>query len=224
MAEKRKEQQDDVSGSGTEPKEASEKRKEKASAKTEPSRGAEPAKAQASARAPEPDRGQVKVWLLIGVAVVVAGIILMRREPAPEGGTAPVAAGAVVSGDITLVTADRNELDCMAASGIQTHQCGYVDDKTPRQIEERDKLRPFMTLDRRLYLVPGLFLEPAIAERYKSEPPNKPRDQLKRFTAKCKIKILGELDAVKLRWSPNGQWEPPKKFQVATASECKIEG
>ena len=79
--------------------------------------------------------------------------------------------------------------------------------------------------DRRLYLIPGLFLEPAIAGRYASEPPTgKTRNQLKRFTAKCKIQIVGELDGVKLRWSPGGPWEAPKKFPVATVSGCKIEG
>ena len=39
-------------------------------------------------------------------------------------------------------------------------------------------------------------------------PPSKPRGELKRFTAKCTIKVIGELDAVKLRWSPDGAWEP----------------
>jgi hypothetical protein len=176
------------------------------------------------AKAEAPDRSRVKIWIAVGLVVAVAGFLLLRREPTPESDAPAAAVGSVAQADITLVTADRNDLDCLAEKGLGAYQCGFVDETTPRQVEERDKLRPFLTVDRHLYLVPGLFLEPAIAERFKAEPPTKPRDQLKRFTAKCKAKVAGELDSVKLRWSPTGSWEPPKKLTVATVSECKIEG
>jgi hypothetical protein len=179
---------------------------------------------QPEAGAEEPERSRVKIWIGVGVIVAIAGFLLLRRGPTPES-DAPIAkVGTVVPADITLLTADRNDLDCLAEKGVGAYQCGFVDETTPRQVEERDRLRPFVTLDRHLYLIPGLFLEPAIAERFKTEPPTKPRDQLKRFTAKCKAKVAGELDSVQLRWSPTGTWEPAKKFTVATVSECKIDG
>jgi hypothetical protein len=173
------------------------------------------------AAADTPKRSLTKVWIVVGVVAAAALSFAIVRGSKPKG-DASLVAGTTQQGDLTLVTADRDELECSAATGFQQYQCGFVDDKQARQVDERQKLRPFMTVNRTLYLIPGLFLEPAISGRYNQEP-KAPRDQLKRFTAKCSIKILGELDAVKLRWSPTGTWEPPKKFPVATVSGCKIE-
>jgi hypothetical protein len=165
------------------------------------------------------------LWIVgaIGVAVV-GGLLVFQLGGKPEAQPSSVGSEATTSGDLTLQTADRDELDCAAAKGLQGYECGALDDTQTRQLDEAKKLRPFMTTDRQLYLIPGLFLEPAISQRYNAEPPTKPRDQLKRFTAKCKLKTIGELEDVKLRWSKSGAWEAPKKFPVATISGCTIEG
>ncbi len=175
-------------------------------------------------RGNKPNRSQLKLWIAIGVGVVIAVMLVMKPGTSAQNSPQLPAAGTTTKGDLTLVSADRNELDCAAAKGFQNYQCGFSDEKQARQVEESQKLRPYMTVDRQLYLFPGLFLEPAISSRFNSEPPNKPRSELKRFTAKCTIKVIGELDAVKLRWAPDGAWEPAKKFAIATASDCKIEG
>jgi hypothetical protein len=177
-----------------------------------------------SAEGSNPARRQMKLWIAIGIGVVVAVLLVMNGRTSSQSGPPLAAVGTTLTGDLTLVNADRNELECMAANGLKDYQCGFIDGKQTRQLQEGNKLRPFMTVDRQLYLIPGLFLEPSITQRYNSEPANKPRGELKRFTAKCTIKIIGELADVKLRWAPDGTWEPPKKFSVATVSGCKIEG
>ena len=158
--------------------------------------------------------------LIAAVAVaLLASVALTHRHEKSER------AGEVLDADITLVTADRKDLDCVASDEVEGYGCGYSDEKTARKLDESKKLRPYMTLDRQMYLIPGLFLEPAIAARYKSEPPDKPRDQLRRFTAKCKVKIVGKLDAVRLRWSPGAPWTPKSdNVRVGTVSGCGIEG
>ncbi len=168
-------------------------------------------------------KSQLKIWIAIGVGVVIA-LLLVFKPGSNAQSTGSAAVGSTVNGDLTLVTADRNELECAAANGVQNYQCGFVDEKQARTLDEKMKLRPYMTVDRQLYLIPGLFLEPAIQQRFNTEPPTKPRAELKRFTAKCKIKVVGELDGVKLRWQPDGAWDAPKKFPVATVSGCAIEG
>ncbi len=168
-------------------------------------------------------------WWPVGAALGLGLVVLMlvrnttvANDGDPEA-PAPVASvGATFEGDITLVTADRNDLDCSARAGVGAYQCAFSDDRTARTVEERSKLRPFMTIDRRLLLIPGLFFEPAIEGRYKTEPPNKPRTQLKRFSAKCEIKVVGLLDDVKARWAPDGEWEASGKVPVATVSGCQI--
>jgi len=171
-------------------------------------------------------RSRMTVWLIVAAAVAILGFMVLRRGCTPESTGSATAVGSSSVADLTLITADRNDLDCAASAGVGAYQCGFSDEKTARQIDEQNRLRPFMTAaDRRLFLIPGLFLEPAIAKRFESEPPaGKARNQLKRFTAKCKVKVVSELDGVKLRWTPTSAWEPPKKFPVATVSDCKIEG
>ncbi len=171
-------------------------------------------------------RSRMTVWVIVAVAVAILGFMVLRRGWSSDTARPATAIGSSTIADLTLITADAKDLDCAASTGVNAYQCGFSDENAARQVDEQNRLRPFMTAsDRRLFLIPGLFLEPAIAKRAATEPPaGKSRNQLKRFTAKCKLQIVGELDGVKLRWTPTGTWEPPKKFQVATASDCKIEG
>ena len=171
----------------------------------------------------KPGGSQTKLWIAIGIGVALAVLLVMKRGGNTDSPTGQPAIGSTTSGDLTLVAADRNELECATDKGVDAYQCGFIDDNKPRTVDEKQKLRPFMTVDRHLYLIPGLFLEKSISQRYNMEGP-KPRPDQKRFTAKCKIKVVGELNNVKLRWSPTGTWEPPKKFPVATVSDCAIEG
>ena len=169
-------------------------------------------------------RSQTKLWIAIGIGVAIAVLLVMKRGGSADSPTGQVEVGSTTSGDLTLVAADRNELDCATDKAVEGYQCGFADENQARNVDESKKLRPYMTIDRHLFLIPGLFLEKSVAQRYNMEGPNKPRPEQKRFTAKCKIKVVGELDNVKLRWSPTGTWEPPKKFPVATVSDCAIEG
>jgi hypothetical protein len=130
----------------------------------------------------------------------------------------------VAEANITLVTADRNDLDCAASEGIQGYTCGYTKELALSPGDERTQLKPFYTLDRRLILVPGLFLEPGIRARYQSELPDKPRKKLKRFTANCQLRLIGTLAGVRTRWKAKGEWTPAEDIEVGTISKCKVEG
>jgi 4-amino-4-deoxy-L-arabinose transferase-like glycosyltransferase len=128
------------------------------------------------------------------------------------------------SADITLVTADRADLDCAAEASIEGFHCGFASATTPWQADESVRLQPVYTWDRRLYLVPGLFAEPAISARYQTESPDKPRDQLKRFTANCRLRVIGPLARVRTRWEKSGTWSDPQDIPVGVISGCIIDG
>ena len=164
-------------------------------------------------------RGKIAL-VLVGAAVVIFAAYFATRQGSftSAPGTPPKPAA------ITLVTADRTDLDCVAAKGIQGFHCGYSSEITNWQGDEQNKLKPYYTLDRHLYLVPGLFLEPAIAKRYQAELPNKPREQLKRFTANCQIRVIGKLAGVRTHWQANNAWSNPEDIEVGTISDCKIDG
>lgn len=168
---------------------------------------------------PSASRRRVFIGLGIGAIVIVGAALAMQRTPG-----APGSVSGEVAADITLLTSDRADVDCAAAAGVDPYHCGFTDENLAWKGDEQNKLKPFYTTDRHLYLVPGLFLQPALQERYKAEPPEKPRDQLKRFTAKCTLKIVGKVSGVRVRWLATGAWSNPEDVEVATPSNCKVEG
>jgi hypothetical protein len=169
--------------------------------------------------APNASRRRVFIGLGVGAVVIVGAALAMQRTPGSPG-----AVSGTVAADITLITSDRADVDCAASTGVDPYRCGFSDENMPWHGDEKNKLKPFYTTDRHLYLIPGLFLQPALEARVKSEPAEKPRDQLKRFTAKCNLKIAGKVGGVRVRWLSTGTWSNPEEVEVATVIDCKVDG
>jgi hypothetical protein len=187
-----------------------------------PAPEAAPAEAAAGGQEEAPaslSRRRVFIGLGVAAVVIIGAALAMQRTPQE-----PSKPGSTVDAEITLITSDRADVDCAAAAGVGTYRCGFTDENLAWNGDEKDKLKPYYTTDRKLYLIPGLFLQPALQERFKSEPPDKPRDLLKRFTAKCNLKILGKVGGVKVRWLANGTWGNPEEVEAASVVDCKVEG
>jgi hypothetical protein len=202
--------------------ESEQDKQENAQPQVEASGAAEAPAPEAAAEGAEPaniSRRRVFIGLGVAAVVIIGGALAMQRTPQE-----PTTPGSTVAADITLITSDRNDVDCAAAAGIEPYRCGFSDENTTWNGEEKNKLKPFYTTDRHLYLIPGLFLNQAVQDRFKSEPPDKPRDQLKRFTAKCNLKILGKVGGVRVRWLNNSPWGDPQEVEAATVVDCKVEG
>jgi hypothetical protein len=177
------------------------------------------AAAGASTEPASVSRKRVFIGLGVVAIVIIGAALAMQRTPQE-----PNTPGSTVSADITLITSDRADVDCAAATGIGEFRCGFSDESMAWNGDEAKKLKPFYTTDRKLYLIPGLFLNSALQERYNSERPDKPRDQLKRFTAKCNLKILGKVGGVRVRWLASGTWSNPEEVEAASVVDCKVEG
>jgi len=177
---------------------------------------------QNAGETPNTSRRRVFIGLGVGALVIIGAALAMQRTPGDPGATAT--AGSTVAADITLITSDRADVDCSAAAGVDAYRCGFTDENMPWHGDEQNKLKPFYTTDRHLYLIPGLFMQPTLQERVKSEPPDKPRDLLKRFTAKCNLKVAGKVGGVRVRWLSTGAWSNPEEVEVATVIDCKVEG
>ncbi|MBI5536677.1 MAG: hypothetical protein HY898_28415 [Deltaproteobacteria bacterium] len=147
-------------------------------------------------------------------------------RPAPE-----MVKGAVIDAPITLVTSDRNDLACVLPNKDVEggYHCEFVGVDKPwaesasENVDRKKLLAPYKTIDDALILIPGLFEEPAVAERYQDEIPNpKNKDKLARFTAQCKVKLTTEVENVMVRWNPKGQWQGPHKVFIGIASNCQV--
>lgn len=152
-------------------------------------------------------------------------------NPLPTRPQPVLATGAVIDAPITLVSADKRDLACMLEAEVDGYHCEYAaSDKTWSQAhpgsdanDRKHLLAPYRTIDDLMFLIPGLFEEPAVDERYRDEPGTKaPRDKLQRFTAQCKLKLIREVDNVMERWNPKWQWQGPNKVWMGTVSDCQV--
>jgi len=73
---------------------------------------------------------------------------------ATRRGALTPATGSATSAAITLVTSDRADVDCVSAKDLNGLRCGFSTEIANWQGDEQNKLKPFFTTDRRMYLIP----------------------------------------------------------------------
>jgi hypothetical protein len=151
--------------------------------------------------------GVVGLFLAVGAALS----FLPYRDP-------PVVSRA----EFTLIGSDREDVACQSAEVVQGFRCGFAPDGHPVALDEAMRLQPFQTLDRRTFLVPGLFRQPAVADRLGREPPDTPREKRERFTVRCVPNEIGSFNGFSLRWVADSPWSAPQSAPVATVSDCEL--
>jgi hypothetical protein len=132
----------------------------------------------------------------------------------------------VIEAPITLITSDRDDLGCAAERSFGRYRCEYqaADRRWPAPPAPAEQLAAYYTEDRRMFLIPGLFEQPALAARYAQESPtHTSRDSLHRFTVRCKLRLLQKTDQFKVRWVRGQDWSPGTAAWVAEPIECKIQ-
>jgi hypothetical protein len=141
--------------------------------------------------------------------------------------------GATTEVDLTVVSADAKRLTCASDKEIEGLHCAIYGDKRkpwPRPTDVIDDnlehiVQPYRTAaNNQLVLVAGLWAEPVIATRIHQEPNETvPVKHQARFTARCKVKVVGKLDEVWLRWDVAQQWYKENNTAVARVESCTID-
>jgi hypothetical protein len=77
-----------------------------------------------------------------------------------------------------------------------------------------------------MFLLAGLFDEPAVRARYLREPPEGVnRRALRRFTAHCKLRLVEPADqGFSVRWTHDGTWSDGSNAWVAVPVSCRTQG
>lgn len=185
---------------------------------TEASSGTPPTTGPAPAAPLPVPKPQVVRWLIIGIAAIVAGSLWSWRGK--------TAAQKSVDAPITLVTSDREDLACALGKAVGQYKCEFraAGQPWPEAPSAKDRLAPYFTTDRQMFLIPGLFEQPALAARYQSDPPTgKPRDQLKRFVARCHLRLVEKVEGFQTRWMTGSNFGPADSAWVAEPQDCKVE-
>ena len=163
-------------------------------------------------------------WTLLG-GIALAVVLWSIRGTSEEEKRKAMKPGAVVDAPVTLVTIDKIGLACAAEEGIKDTQCAYSNPGKPTKPKPRPEktLAPYVTTDRQLFLIAGLFEQPAVDERYRQEPPgDKASKDLKRFVANCKVRLLGQMEA-RTRWDRGGKWGEPSLVWAAVPVTCTVD-
>jgi len=155
-------------------------------------------------------------WLIFaGLAVVT--IIVWAALGRGGGGTARA--------EITLVTTDRDDLACASDKAVGRYRCEFKAPGTPwpDAPAPADRLAGYFTVDRKLYVIPGLFEQPALAKRYADEEQRHlPHDQRPRFVATCQLKLVDHLKDFQTRWLKAGEFNHQDEAWVAVPSACEV--
>jgi len=163
--------------------------------------------------------GSKREWLIVlGAVVLGAGLLLFTRGR-------PFGVSDRVTVKITLITADRGDLDCALDQEVSGLRCAFLGNTTavsppppPEQL-----LAPYMTPDRRMLLVPALFEEPALQARYDRERPvGRPKHRLKRFVATCQVHLLTKVPKLKVRFGKRSNWGDATDAWVAKPESCTV--
>jgi hypothetical protein len=157
-------------------------------------------------------------WVIVALAVLVAWKLWDWR-----GQTA--GPGKDTDAPITLVTSDREDLACGFGGSVGRYRCGFDANGKPwpDPPAAADRLAPYYTTNRQLYLIPGLFEQSALAKRYASElPSNVPRDKQKRFVARCQLHLVQKVDHFKTRWLAGAPFNDSDGAWVAEPTSCTV--
>ena len=143
----------------------------------------------------------------------------------PEKPQAQYEVGQDIDVAITLVTTDAKALACACPTAVEGKHCEFEAPKAKWKSSERpsqaDILAPYKTTDDKLFLVPALWSEPALAQRLSIDPPTFGPEHA-RFVANCKMRLIGKVDKVDARWQLNGTFNAMGEAWVGTISACQL--
>jgi hypothetical protein len=173
-----------------------------------------------------------EVLVFVGVTALMSVVYLYKMTGitslpggAPRETPAQLAAGVAYEVSLTLITADSDGLSCATEQTSKDAHCEFKADGKPNDLskDKKDIISPYMTVDNVLFLIPGLWQEPALQKRLAAEPPNKfSRDQLNRFTVHCKLTPEVQFKNFKVRWAKNQAWANRPLAWMGRVQDCKV--
>ncbi len=156
-------------------------------------------------------REQWNPWWVAVAILTSAGLVLAfgRGRPGPIH--------EAMSFSITVVPADSVNLDCSSNEQFGAIHCAF--DAKGRPQPGPNPLRPYVTVNRELLLLSGVFEEPRVgawlqqARRVGSEA---------RVTLNCRGSLLGKLSTIAVRWQAGAGWGNERDVPVAKVRDCQV--
>ncbi len=147
--------------------------------------------------------------IVAGAAVVSATLFAVRGHAA--------GAGDLVDAPLTLVPSDRDQLACALDQPVGGFKCAFRDSGAPAEppVAKQSELAPYMTTERVMYLIPGLFEQPAFDNYFSIHHGSS------RFTMDCKLRLVSFQTTYRVRFRPSDEWGNGQAAWVAAPVSCK---
>jgi hypothetical protein len=117
----------------------------------------------------------------------------------------PPGVGAILDAPISVVPEDAERLGCVLPYAVGAYRCEYADDfnRFAPPPTPGERVQPFVTTEHDVYLVPGLFTQPAIAAFSAGH-------RGVRFVARCRVRLLARVPTPRIRFQPTDGWDDSK--------------
>lgn len=167
---------------------------------------------QPGATRPASIDGQDKRAWLIVLAAIVGSLALLawgRGHASAPGAHFPLS--------ITVIPADAVNLDCSTDAHFGEVRCNF--DAQGRSRSVSLPLRPYVTTGRELWLLSGVFEQPAVHDWLTQA---RRTGSSARVTIDCQATLLGQLRSVPVRWQSGAAFASESDVPVASVSDCRV--
>lgn len=161
-----------------------------------------------------PNTPPMREWMVVVVSVVlaVAGFLATGRSPA---------SGDEVAFEVTVLPQDEFDLGCASHKSFDGLNCEYRVPQKNAPSENPDptsRLAPYVTTDGRLVILSGVFAYDAV--RVASEKHRRKRPQARRFTVRCRARLLERVQGLPIRFARDADFKSDQDAWLARTLEC----
>jgi hypothetical protein len=149
-------------------------------------------------------------WVTLAILGLACAVLAFGRGQ-------PGAMRESMSFSITVIPADAVNLDCSSDARFGSIHCGFDAQGKPQP--GPNPLRPYVTVNRELLLLSGVFEDPRVASWLQQA---RRTGSDARVTLKCTGSLLGQFERIPVRWQFGAAFGPEHDVPVAKINACEV--
>ncbi len=156
-------------------------------------------------------------WLVVGSTVLLGGALFLVTGRAPG-------AGDRVEMEVTVVPDDRRQLACASPRDFGGLRCQFAapsSDAEVKPLKGSDALAPYVTTDRHLVVLSGLFSHESVQKALKARQRMRPAER--RFRVTCQVELLEKVSGLPVSFGRTRDFRPGEEAWVGRTLDCQAE-
>ncbi len=160
---------------------------------------------------------QMRDWLLLALCGTLSTAAFFSTGRIPG-------VGDQVEIAFTVIPKDQQALGCASEESIAGVRCAYKRperDASAVNVKEDERLAPYVTTDKNLVLLAGVFAHAEVRAEAKKRRKNPRSDR--RFVLSCEVELLHRVASVPIRFSKGADFQNSEEAWVAKTLSCRVE-